>query len=59
MKSGHNLTENLLSFRQSNGGFYHVLDASDGNNQMSSEQDSMPSSPSTAPKTAKRPLPHG
>ena len=38
VKSGHNLTENLLSFRQSNGGFYHVLDGSDGNNQMSSEQ---------------------
>ena len=32
------LTENLLSFRQSNGGFYHVLDGSDGNNQMSAEQ---------------------
>ena len=38
VKSGHTLTENLLSFRQSNGGFYHVLDGSDGNNQMSSEQ---------------------
>ena len=38
VKSGHTLTENLLSFRQSNGGFYHVLDGSDGHNQMSSEQ---------------------
>ena len=38
VKSGHTLTENLLSFRQSNGGFYHVLDGSDGNNQMSAEQ---------------------
>ena len=38
VKSGHTLTENLLSFRQSNGGFYHVLDGSDGNNQMSTEQ---------------------
>ena len=38
VKSGHTLTDNLLSFRQSNGGFYHVLDGSDGNNQMSSEQ---------------------
>ena len=38
VKSGHTLTENLLSFRQSNGGFYHVLDGSDGNNQRSSEQ---------------------
>ena len=38
VKNGHTLTENLLSFRQSNGGFYHVLDGSDGNNQMSSEQ---------------------
>ena len=38
VKSGHTLTENLLSFRQSNGGFTHVLDGSDGNNQMSAEQ---------------------
>lgn len=38
VKRGHTLTENLLSFRQSNGGFYHVLDGSDGNNQMSAEQ---------------------
>ena len=38
VKSGHTLTDNLLSFRQSNGGFYHVLDGSDGNNQMSAEQ---------------------
>ncbi len=38
VKNGHTLTDNLLSFRQSNGGFYHVLDGSDGNNQMSSEQ---------------------
>ena len=38
VKSGYTLTENLLSFRQANGGFYHVLDGSDGNNQMSSEQ---------------------
>ena len=38
VKNGHGLVENLLSFRQSNGGFYHVLDGSDGNNQMSAEQ---------------------
>lgn len=38
VKNGHTLTENLLSFRQSNGGFTHVLDGSDGNNQMSAEQ---------------------
>ena len=38
VKNGHSLVENLLSFRQSNGGFYHVLDGSDGNNQMSAEQ---------------------
>ena len=38
VKNGHTLTENLLSFRQLNGGFYHVLDGSDGNNQMSAEQ---------------------
>lgn len=38
VKSGHGLVENLLSFRQTNGGFYHILDGSDGNNQMSTEQ---------------------
>lgn len=38
IKNGHGLVENLLSFRQSNGGFYHVMDGSDGNNQMSAEQ---------------------
>ena len=38
VKNGRTLTENRLSFRQSNGGFYHVLDGSDGNNQMSAEQ---------------------
>ena len=38
VKNGHGLVENLLSFRQSNGGFTHVLDGSDGNNQMSAEQ---------------------
>ena len=38
VKNGHTLTDNLLSFRQSNGGFDHGLDGSDGNNQMSSEQ---------------------
>ena len=38
VKSGHTLTENLLSFRQPGGGFTHVLDGSDGNNQMSAEQ---------------------
>ena len=38
VKSRHGLVENLLSFRQSNGGFTHVLDGSDGNNQMSAEQ---------------------
>ena len=38
VKNSHGLVENLLSFRQSNGGFYHVMDGSDGNNQMSAEQ---------------------
>ena len=38
VKNGHGLVENLLSFRQSNGGCYHVMDGSDGNNQMSAEQ---------------------
>ena len=38
VKNGHGLVENLLSFRQPNGGFFHVLDGSDGNNQMSAEQ---------------------
>lgn len=38
VKNGHGLVENLLSFRQSNGSFTHVLDGSDGNNQMSAEQ---------------------
>ena len=38
VKNRHTLTEALLSFRQSDGGFTHVLDGSDGNNQMSAEQ---------------------
>ena len=38
VKNGHTLTENLLSYRQANGGFYHVQGGLDGDNQMASEQ---------------------
>ena len=38
VKNGHTLLDNLTSFRKSNGGFTHVSDGSDGDNQMSTEQ---------------------
>ena len=38
VKNGHSLLDNLLTFRTSAGGFYHIADGSDGDNQMSAEQ---------------------
>lgn len=38
VKNGHTLTENLLSFRQPNGGFYHALGGADGDDQLATEQ---------------------
>ena len=38
IKNGHSLLDNVLTFRTSNGGFYHIADGSDGDNQMSAEQ---------------------
>lgn len=38
VKNGHTLIDNLTSFRKTNGGFTHVADGSDGDNQMSTEQ---------------------
>ena len=38
VKNGHGLVDNLLSFRNSDGSFNHVLGGKTGNNQMSSEQ---------------------
>lgn len=38
IKNGHTLLDNLLTYRKSNGGFTHVADGSDGDNQMSAEQ---------------------
>ena len=38
VKNGHTLLENLCTYRKANGGFTHVLDGSDGDNQMSTEQ---------------------
>ena len=38
VKNGHTLLDNILSFRTSVGGFNHVSDGSDGNNQMTAEQ---------------------
>ena len=38
VKNGHTLLDNLLTFRTSAGGFYHIADGSDGDNQMSAEQ---------------------
>ena len=38
VKNGYTLLDNLLTYRKSNGGFTHVADGSDGDNQMSAEQ---------------------
>ena len=38
VKNGHSALENLLTFEQADGSFFHVSDGSDGNNQMTSEQ---------------------
>ena len=38
IKNGHSLLDNLLTFRTSAGGFTHIADGSDGDNQMSAEQ---------------------
>ncbi len=38
VKNGHSLLDNLLTFRTSAGGFVHIADGSDGDNQMSTEQ---------------------
>lgn len=38
IKNGKTLLDNLLTFRTGNGGFYHISDGSDGDNQMSAEQ---------------------
>ena len=38
IKNGHTLLDNLLTYRKSNGGFTHIADGSDGDNQMSAEQ---------------------
>ena len=38
VKNGHTLLDNLLTFRTSAGGFTHIADGSDGDNQMSAEQ---------------------
>ncbi len=38
VKNGKTLLDNLLTFRTAKGGFYHIADGSDGDNQMSAEQ---------------------
>ena len=38
VKNGYSLLDNLLTYRTDKGGFYHVADGSDGDNQMSAEQ---------------------
>ena len=38
VKNGHTLLDNLLTYRTAAGGFYHIADGSDGDNQMSAEQ---------------------
>lgn len=38
IKNGHSLLDNLLTYRTNGGGFTHVADGSDGDNQMSTEQ---------------------
>ncbi len=38
VKNGHSLLDNLLAFRTAEGGFVHIADGSDGDNQMTAEQ---------------------
>ena len=38
VKNGHTMLDNLLTYRTKAGGFYHIIDGSDGDNQMSAEQ---------------------
>ena len=38
IKNGHTLLDNLLTYRKRDGGFTHIADGSDGDNQMSAEQ---------------------
>ena len=38
VKNGKTLLDNLLTYRTAKGGFYHIADGSDGDNQMSAEQ---------------------
>ncbi len=38
IKNGHSLLDNLLTYRKPDGGFTHIADGSDGDNQMSAEQ---------------------
>ena len=38
VKNGNTLLENVLTFRTATGGFNHIVDGSDGNNQMTAEQ---------------------
>ncbi len=38
IKNGHTLLDNILTFRTAAGGFNHVLDGSNGDNQMTAEQ---------------------
>ena len=38
IKNGHSLLDNLLTYRKTDGGFTHIADGSDGDNQMSAEQ---------------------
>ena len=38
VKNGNTLLENVLTFRTATGGFNHIADGSDGNNQMTAEQ---------------------
>lgn len=38
VKNGHTLLDNILSFRTAAGGFNHIADGSDGDNQLTAEQ---------------------
>ena len=38
IKNGHTMLDNLLDYRTPAGGFYHIADGSDGDNQMTAEQ---------------------
>ena len=38
VKNGHSVLENLLSYEQEDGSFWHLSDGSSGNNQMTAEQ---------------------